>query len=435
MARIFTTGAESGAALTESVTLTGTVTFGTTTKRSGARAYKFDSGSGSGVAAYATSTLKSSSNGQYFRGYFYITAYPPSNPVAILGNSTVVSGTDGFELMLWPAGDLILRNRASGSTLENFFPTLQLNTWTRLEMRTSYGTGATDLVEVKITPDGGSTLTSSLYNTENAGTATVLQNWWWGIEDAFAGTNFIIYVDDVALNDTTAGTGQTAYPGAGKVVQLLPISDNARATLWVGGGGGLTNLWDAVNNTPPVGIASGNNTSQIEHTGGAAGTTDSYDAIMTTYTTAGVGSSDTVMVTQYLIAHGEDVATGTKLLNMQLVSNPTDTISSNFTAGNDAGQASTFPTLWVVNRNGYLYQPSVTKGTSPVARVRRPETASRTASVCFMAVVVEYAQLGTPGGITATVCTATTQSEAAVLDADVAAKMIANAAPTNTVKA
>lgn len=192
------------------------------------------------------------------------------------------------------------------------------------------------------------------------------------------------YFDDVIVDDA-------GFLASSKVSLLVPISDNARASLWTGGAGGTTSLFDAVNNTPPVGTATETNTTQIEHAGGAAGTTDAYDANMTTYATAGIAAADTVLAIEYFIAHGEDVGTGTKLLNFSLVSNPTQATGlANFAAGADVGALGTYATNWTVTRNSIIANPSVTVGTSPVMRVLRPETASRVASVCAMGMYVAW---------------------------------------------
>jgi len=192
------------------------------------------------------------------------------------------------------------------------------------------------------------------------------------------------YWDDILLDNAS-------FVAPSKIVTLSPISDNARATLWTGGAGGTTSLFEAVNNEPPVGTATETNTTQIEHAGGAAGTTDAYDANMTSYSTAGIAAADTVTALQYSIIHGEDINTGTKLLNFSIVSNPTQASGiANFAAGADAGALGTFPSTWTRAQNTLVESPAVTKGTSPVMRVVRPETASRVASVCYMEIAVAY---------------------------------------------
>jgi hypothetical protein len=204
------------------------------------------------------------------------------------------------------------------------------------------------------------------------------------------GDTYTAYFDDIACDDTD-------FPGEGRVVLLKPISDNARAALWTGGAGGTTNLFDAVNNTPPIGTATETDLTQIEHAGGAAGSTDAYDANMTTYATAGVGPSDLVNFVSIVAADGEDITTGTKLLAYSVVSNPAIASSGNVTAGGDAGALGTYPTTWEKRRFlASATSPTVTVGTSPVMRVTRPETASRVASVCFMGLYVEYTERRSP---------------------------------------
>lgn len=199
-----------------------------------------------------------------------------------------------------------------------------------------------------------------------------------------------VYIDDAVFDNA-------GFLAPSKVGLLLPISDNARATLWTGGVGGTTNLYDAVNNTPPIGTATETNLTQIEHAGGAAGTTDAYDANMTTYTTAGVGAGDTVLAVQGVIAWGEDIATGTKLLSYSGVSNPawTGASSIDVSTGHGSSAVGTYSATgaadgWNERRSAIVTSPSVTLGTSPVMRVVRPETASRVASVCFMGMVVAW---------------------------------------------
>jgi hypothetical protein len=112
---------------------------------------------------------------------------------------------------------------------------------------------------------------------------------------------------------------------------------------------------------------------------------------MTSYAVAGIVAGDLINAIRYFIVHGEDVATGTKLLNFSLVSNPAAASGiANFTAGNDAGLLGTYGALWTTTYNTIVASPSVAVGTSPVMRVVRPETATRVASVCFMGMYVEY---------------------------------------------
>jgi len=96
----------------------------------------------------------------------------------------------------------------------------------------------------------------------------------------------------------------------------------------------------------------------------------------------------------FMESDGEDIATGTKLLNFEVISNPAIASPGNVTAGDNAGALGTYPTAWTDRlHQSPTYNPTVDLQASPVMRVRRPETASRVASVCFMAMLVDY----TPG--------------------------------------
>lgn len=203
-----------------------------------------------------------------------------------------------------------------------------------------------------------------------------------GAADTVADT-YTVYYDDYAIDNA-------GWVGDSSIVCLFPISDNARATLWTGGAGGTTNLYNAIDNVPPAGTATETDLTQIEHAGGAGGTTDAYDANMTDFTTAGVGSGDTVKTVYPFMVTGEDAASGNKLLNLQILSNPTNTVSSNNNVAPTSGALGTFPTGWFTMAGYILENPTVTKGTSPILRIVRPETASGVASVCFAGIYVEF---------------------------------------------
>jgi len=273
-------------------------------------------------------------------------------------------------------------------------------------------------------------LTLSVYdNTTLIGTtsfALTAGTWYWlGVRHT-SGTGVFLQVDDVdavsgtVSTDDSIGSGVLGcqyteasaltlwfddfiastdgfLPGTTKMALLVPASDGSRSTLWTNGTGGTTNLYDAVNNIPPAGLATETATSQIEHAGGAAGTLDTYVAVMTSYATAGLGASDTVIAVQGLIVWGEDVSTGTKLLSYYGNAAPTWTGESSIDVSTGDGSGATLnylsatPDNWNERHSavkttglGSLY------GSSAEMAVNRPETASRVASVCFMGMYVVW---------------------------------------------
>jgi len=314
----------------------------------------------------------------YMRVYVRITTLPSSTARVLLGRT--VAGQ--INILLNPTGTLSLR---SNTTVQGTSTTALTDPskWYRIEVK---NLGSTSAQELRI--DGASEVSVSL-----GVTSLTLR---WGADDTVADT-YTAYFDDCVW-DTAA------YPGDGKVALLVPVSDNARDTLWTAGAGGTTNLFEAVNNIPPIGTASETNLTQIEHAGGASGTTDRYDANLMSYTDAGIASGDTVNAVMPFIAHGEDASAGTKNVSFEILSNPAISSSGPITVGNDQGALGTFPTNWWVNRiNTVATSPSVTLGTSPVMRVVRPETASRVVSVCFMGMYVDYTPAQAPPVVAAAI--------------------------------
>jgi hypothetical protein len=202
------------------------------------------------------------------------------------------------------------------------------------------------------------------------------------------GASWVMYFDDVALNDDQ-GASQNSYPGNGKIVLLSPTADSQRGT-FTGGAGGTTNLWDAVNNTPPTGLvsASATNTSQIESADTAGNTsTAEYRATLTTYTAAGV--TGTVTLVHPGAWHGEDIATGTKTGSVGVLSNPAGSLTT-FTYGADLGAIGSWDVNWEWTFAAAIVSPTVTLGTAPVMNIRKTDAGSAVASVCFMGMYVEF---------------------------------------------
>jgi hypothetical protein len=174
----------------------------------------------------------------------------------------------------------------------------------------------------------------------------------------------------------------------------LPISDNTN-TACTNGAGTTTNLWDAVNNTPPTGVVSASETAttNIKY---PASATENYIANLETYSTLGIVSGDTVLAVQSVVQHGEDIVTGTKnLQNVGALTNPT-VGGASVVAGADAGAHGTSPSLWTTTRGTLTTSPSVTLGTSPTIQASRISEA-RVACIDFMGMVVAW----TPGAVVA----------------------------------
>ena len=361
MAVTFLTGFESAAALVDDITLVGTAAYSTTQARTGTRSIRCNPASG--VAGYITTPTITTSSYLHFGLYV---ASLPSVDRRIFGTAS----STYLNLRLTSTGAIAVYSGAS-TLLGTSSTAFSSPGWHWVGVRMASGTSV-----VYLQIDGVDEVTGTIGTVAAANTLGVL-----GTE----ASAIDIYIDDVIVDDA-------GFLAPSNVALLLPISDKSRDTQWTGGSGGTTNLYDAVNNTPPVGSATESDTTQIEHAGGAIAV---YQSNLTTYTTAGVGASDTVIALQGLIVWGEDSATGTKLLSYYGVSNPAWTGESDIdvSTGHGSGAVGTYATgtdYWNERRSAIVTSPSVTLGTSPVMSVWRNETASRVASVCFMGMYVAW---------------------------------------------
>jgi len=394
MARLMTSGAEvyyvfSGVSGSDpDGTSSGglTTTRDTSVFRSGAASFKNDTGAGNSTGGPSFGFGVGTSE-IFARAYIRLEQMPAST-----------SHIMGFDVSSGPAarvsssGLLTLRDRTGGGDVQigSGSTTLTTGVFYRIEMRFKVGAGATDEVELRV--DGSVVQASTGLNIQDGTPATLQVGWL-----STAGTNHVNYVDDIAINDST-GSFQNSWPGDGKVVLLVPISDNQRGS-WTGGAAGTTNLWQATNNTPPIGTASETDLTQIESADSSPdNATDEYRANLTTYTTAGIGASDTINCLQLHVNHGEDVSTGTKTGKFRLESNPAATggTYTTFTFGDDISALGTWPTNWVFDSSAVEYNPSVTLGNSPVVALRKTDTGTRVGSVDFVGVYVDYTPATAP---------------------------------------
>ncbi len=385
MARLWTSGAEVSLVTTgpDGNPQGGNVpTRDTGTKRTGNASYKSDTGAGSADSYMSTPTaLWSAVAGKivYFRAYFLFTALPSANGfIATIGAASVRVTTAGkLQLINFPATQI-------GSDSVDTIATSQ---WYRIELALTYDGTATSFSAAELRMDGTTVASSSGLSL----TVDTAANWGWPVSPA---ANSVVYADDVAVNDST-GAANNTWPGSGKVIMMCPISDNNRGAWTQGAGaGGTTNLWDAVNNTPPVGVADASATATTQIKNRTTTNPSNYDGNLDTYTNAGVGTADTVNSIQVWTVTGEDPATGTKAGTVSMVSNPAiGTASFNF--GNDAGTQGTYLGLWFWSKTAISEAPSVTKGSAPVIRITCTSgaTAARSASCCFLGAYVDY----TPG--------------------------------------
>jgi len=357
MAVTFATGLEAQAVSVDfsqaGAALSGTAAYSTAQHRTGAASVRCNPAS----SAQGFINLNGAVAGWWHFGLFVASA--PTLDRYIAGNATGV----GLMLTSTSALKFMNANAQVGST------TAALSAgWHWIGMRTSTGTSV-DFLQV----DGVAVVTA---------TATVSSPGLGAIGCSASEASAIdIYFDDIIAD----GAG---FIAPSNVDIAFPISDSTRTAV-TAGAGGTTNLWDAVNNTPPAGVASASetNTSNIKFPASVSGT---YAANLETYTTLGIGASDTFLGVQSVFRHGEDIATGTKTCNLPTVTNPTFNDAGTFTFGNDAGAHAAEVGLWVTVLSTFrVGGTDITLGSSPVIRFDRVSEA-RVGCIDFMGLLVAW---------------------------------------------
>lgn len=379
MARAWHGGCETGAMAANSDPdgfFTSTVTRDTGTKRTGAASWKCDSGAGNAASHFGKQTTRGSSVTWYSRGYMCFAALPGSTvAVHTVGGAVSARLTSGGKLQFWDDSAGTQFGSDSAATIS-----ADSTTWYRIEIKVVLN-ASTQVTSCELRLDGTTVATGSSLTIA----CSVNNDFGW---NAAPGANKVCWVDDVAYNDSTTAVNNT-WAGDGRVVLLKPATDNARVG-WTNGAGGTTNLCNDVNNTPPVGVASpASQPSQIKRA--VANTTDTYDANLTDYTTAGIAANDTINAIQIYMNFGYS-ANFANSMGMEMLSNPA---ISEFTASGAATAVGIYPSnwTWAFKTSEYTGTASsnVTVGTAPVLRVRKNTShASRIQFVDAMFAYVEY---------------------------------------------
>lgn len=374
MARVRVCGFETGDLRTESPGATsGSVAIESSIVRTGGKSAKVTPASGAAGWVLPMQNISINGNNQSkgYRVCVRVTSLPSATRV-FWGNS--VSGVSRVRVRLKSTGALEILDGA-GTLLGTSTTTLtDTARWYVVETLVSASLASGPyLWSLRI--DGSEEVSAASTSDINS----VGMTFQLGSDDTVAAT-YTAYFDDLASDDA-------GYPGDGRVVHLLPTSDNTR-TNWTAGAGGTTSLFDAVNNVPPAGLASASetNTSNIESASSTG--TATYIANTATYQSAGIRPWDKILAAGPIIRHGEDIATGTKTGSFQ-ATNPTVSAQT-FTFGNDAGaHAGEIASTWLTELK-LTDSPSVTYTTVPTVQVTKTDTGTRTACVDYMAMQVEY---------------------------------------------
>lgn len=342
-----------------------TVTLDTGVTRSGPGSIKFNPAA---TAAEVTAYAIALGSPGFIRFYLKVTVLP--NVITDIGWKLYgQSGAGQVAIRLTVAGAIVVGTGTPVGTSTTLLT--DPNKWYRIE----YWQDGAGNCELRI--DGRTEFTSA------SGPTTSTND----LGDSGTTTTCTYYMADIAYDSTE-------WVGDSNLAVLLPTADSQRGT-WTGGAGGTTNLFEAINNTPPIGTATETDLTQIENVDTTPdNSTDEYRVTMQTYAAAGVRGR--VRDILRVIWHGEDVATGTKTGSCALFSNPAELSYKPFTFGEDVGALGTWPTNWRKTTpsplvdNFHTENPTVDLAVAPVVAIRKTDTGNRVVSVCFLALIVEY---------------------------------------------
>ncbi len=202
------------------------------------------------------------------------------------------------------------------------------------------------------------------------------------------------YFDDLAVNSDSGSAPFNTWPETGYCMLLRPVSDNAIGGSWQAPqttGADVTNIYDAVDNAIPAGVAhSDTDANNLKYVFDAVSEDASYDVNIMDYATAGIPAEAVIRIVQGMVRVGTSSLTSTNDGVARLVSNPADGADTTISFEGAGATAGTEPVGWRTYRTEQQLTPSVTRGTQPVLRVRKTTLATRAHMCDFMAVLVEY---------------------------------------------
>lgn len=387
MARLFSVGFETqllsttaGVAPEPSVTKSGTVEIDTTVPRSGAACAKCASGGVNYTQLAVASTL---GRAYFYRFAFRLSALPGST-VAIC--RLIDSTGTVLEISVSAAGKLEMWNAvAAAHPTGEAAQTVETNRWYVVEMLCKVPAEGKGKVAWWL--DGTQIAAEQEMSVRNLGINTFRVG---NIQSAA----FNLFTDDWALNDDQ-GASETGRCGNNrKVVMLKPVSDKAR-TGFTGGAGGTTNLFDAVNNTPPIGAAVGSGTDASQVKDANNNSTDSFEVNLGAYSASvasgggGLLPADFIALIAGYVRGGQNSATA-RGLGLTLVSNPA---AAEVTGSLNSETAAAEPTGWRTITNilaTVTYAPTVEKGVQPVVKIRKSAATTDAVMADLVGLLVEY---------------------------------------------
>lgn len=280
MSRVWCSGFETGeteTTVTEWATtqVRTNFTLPTTGQRSGVYCGKFDGAVSDAADNFVQSNINWALTEVYGRVYVYISAAPTTNPCDFYWGK----GSSGQNL--WIARLTTSRTVTllyGATTVGTSTATIPIGAWTCVEVHYIAST-TVGVVELKIanaeTPD----VSATGLNTSNVTVDHIRVQ-----RSASTGSGFAISFDDLAVN-STAGTYNNSWCGAGRIAMIVPGSDTATLNWSVTG---TANHYDALNDLP------GTPDDLTTYISSASATTNLEDRWNMADTPAEIGASDTI---------------------------------------------------------------------------------------------------------------------------------------------
>ena len=390
MARLWTSGGESQHFFSEGCTTASSaspyVTFDTTNKRIAATraSYKFNSTATPAVAIAHYSYATTNGRYYYFRGYIRLSSADGQANIPIFAQRNS-GGTSQLEVRLNASNQLQLYNANSAANIGSPSFTLAASQWYKMEVGIMvFGSGTLNcFAELRI---NGNVIATSAVQTFST---TALGGLRFGWPTTAPTASEQIWFDDIALNDNQ-GANQNTWCGDGQVYLLLPTADNARGANWYNDNAATTNMYAALDNTPPIGLAhSTANAANVQDYNVTASLTDpasKLDLTMQTYTAAGISASEVIKVIVANVSTATNAATA-RAHNAYILSNPAETAPSTFNT--PASIAGTYPTNWAHTFRTVLYNSTPTRGTAPVLTIHKEVANAAAILACFAGITVE----------------------------------------------
>lgn len=398
MARLFSSGFELGTTTdrVEFKNESASLTLSTTTVRSGtyaARCSSLSSGSRNG-AVFSRSTV-AASGPYYWRFYLYIATGPSATNAIFSINGTVDTLSSPIASICLNS-DLSLRLTDEDGTIGSDSSPLSLNIWYRIEM--GYNG----------TPSSGShVLNARIDGTEFAASTTRSLSSGicsWGVGGNLkseAQTTGDWFFDDCAMNDST-GAAQNSYPGDGSIIHMHPSADGDNNDA-------LSGTWADVSEVTPDDVTT---IAVIDDN------TDLFDVNCQTSASAGIGSSDTIILVQVGIREAS-ATNAQSSWNLRLKSASGGTVSSGSSSINGASAYHTNGSLQVNSytltsytdpTTGIAWTPTGTNSLDNMQIGIDPSDANPDINLSTLWGLVEYIPAAVSAAITGTITPTATEA-------------------------